>query len=433
MINRFSLKIMFLILWAKTQPQELRAEMLAMAKKTDLWPGMDIAKMPLAVFDGEKTWLFDHPKPPEGFTKISDGVFTMDGRHQAIARSDAAMLGGVATATLANETLFMSPANGATVGLLASFKAHRLKNHPDWTVDESVIFSYPDGSAGLIQARRMEYISLANALKADNADDRACWINSALFVRKGRAKAMTEADITFERMIELTDGLDLYLKHKLAGTKPDLNELATAPPNFYRDHVVAGGAGWAFLLDAVSKDWRNQLEQNNKLTLEDLMAKVVPKKEGCGFEKQERDQMFMAAKVDSTYMRRERAKKSQEFDQRAGWRVFVKTLSQPLNVKGYDATQVDMINPKTVLHKHYLKAESQSGGLELKNLEALSLSAGKKAISDGLSALQVFGFQSRPTVTEKNGEVNVKADGFSLSFKNADAAWDDKVLRVIIR
>ena len=438
MINRFSLTILCVMLvaasagLAKTKPDDVHAEMLAMAKTTDIWPGLDIAKMPVAIFDGNKTWLFQHPKPPKPFSKVSDHVYAMDGRHEAMDRSGAAMLAGVGTATLLNETLFMSKTNGARVALQNALKAHRLQHHPHWKVDESVRFSYPDGSPALIQARRMEHISLWNALNAGTDEDRNCWINSALFVRKGRAKRMTEADIKFERMLELTEGLDLHLKHKMEKTTLNLGELGTAPPDFYRDHAVLAGAAWAFLLDATSKDWRNQLEQNDKLSLEDLLTKAVPKKEGCSFNAGQRQEMFQAAKIDSMYMRRQRVKQGKEFDQRAGWRVFVKTLSQPLKVNGYDATKVNMIDNKTVLHKRYLAAKSDSGSLKMENLEALSLSAGKHALFDGLDSVRVFGLQGRPEVTEKNGVIEVKGEGIKLSFKNADAAWDDKELRIVI-
>ena len=63
---------------------------------------------------------------------------------------------------------------------------------------------------------------------------------------------------------------------------------------------------------------------------------------------------------------------------------------------------------------------------------AMSLAAGKHALFDGIDALKIFGFQGRPEVTEKNGTVEIKANGFSFSFKNAKTSWNDKELRVVI-
>jgi len=36
---------------------------------TGLWPGFEPQKIPLALYDGKKTWLFHHPHPPEEFTE----------------------------------------------------------------------------------------------------------------------------------------------------------------------------------------------------------------------------------------------------------------------------------------------------------------------------------------------------------------------------
>ncbi|MEZ0472304.1 hypothetical protein [Luteimonas salinilitoris] len=37
-----------------------------------LWPGFDPLAVPLAVYDGKRTFLFRHPSPPEGFVPVPD-------------------------------------------------------------------------------------------------------------------------------------------------------------------------------------------------------------------------------------------------------------------------------------------------------------------------------------------------------------------------
>ena len=42
-----------------------------------LWPGFEPRAIPVEVFDGTNTYLYHHPKPPEGFRALpgAPGVF----------------------------------------------------------------------------------------------------------------------------------------------------------------------------------------------------------------------------------------------------------------------------------------------------------------------------------------------------------------------
>ena len=46
----------------------IEREMERLAASRSFWPGYDPLAIPLAVYDGERTFLFRHPSPPEGFT-----------------------------------------------------------------------------------------------------------------------------------------------------------------------------------------------------------------------------------------------------------------------------------------------------------------------------------------------------------------------------
>jgi hypothetical protein len=53
----------------------------------NLWPGFDPRTIPVAIFDGERTFLFRHPAPPSGFATLpgAPGVLVMKGRVERTA------------------------------------------------------------------------------------------------------------------------------------------------------------------------------------------------------------------------------------------------------------------------------------------------------------------------------------------------------------
>jgi|GEM_PF-6793990 len=64
-----------------------------------LWPHFEPKKIPLAIYDGERTFLVRHPSPPSGFVKQGE-VWVYPGQHPAMRANTHVDLGGVPTATL---------------------------------------------------------------------------------------------------------------------------------------------------------------------------------------------------------------------------------------------------------------------------------------------------------------------------------------------
>jgi hypothetical protein len=81
-------------------PEESRAVAVAAeVRRLDsraLWPGFDPSKVPLAIFDGEKTFLFRHPHPPPEFRPVADRPETAiaPGRHALVRANTSISLGG---------------------------------------------------------------------------------------------------------------------------------------------------------------------------------------------------------------------------------------------------------------------------------------------------------------------------------------------------
>src|SRR5687768_10204511 len=54
---------------------------LAVTARAPLWPGFEPLRVPLAIFDGERTYLFRHPSPPSGYAPVAGGrdILVRDG------------------------------------------------------------------------------------------------------------------------------------------------------------------------------------------------------------------------------------------------------------------------------------------------------------------------------------------------------------------
>lgn len=82
------------------EPFALLAEFDRLAS-IPLWPGFDPRRVPIAVYNGEQTFLFRHLKVVEGFMTIADrqDVQVFAGQHPSVRANTAIELEGISTAT----------------------------------------------------------------------------------------------------------------------------------------------------------------------------------------------------------------------------------------------------------------------------------------------------------------------------------------------
>ena len=153
---------------------------------TSMWPGFEPAGTPLAVFDGQRTWLFDHPSPPREFspTPNETRAWQMQGLHPELRANSAIDLDGVATATiyLSPESSRSVPALGA-VAIHETFHIYQKTRHPDWVANEAELFTYPLAVESLLTLRRLETDALAKALDSPSKKERRSWAATALEYR----------------------------------------------------------------------------------------------------------------------------------------------------------------------------------------------------------------------------------------------------------
>jgi hypothetical protein len=234
-----------------------------------LWPGFDPLAVPLAVFDGKRTWLFRHSQPPAEFTLATEaaGVYVQLGRNAAVTANTSADIGGVSTATLLLGPLPspFSVNDMAAVAIHEAFHVYQRAQHPSWIGNEADLFTYPTDRPKLLALRRLETAALRLALSAEAADEAACWARKALALRETRYSGMDAAFAAYERGTELNEGLASYVEMRAAGRRGVELPAAEFAPAEVRKRAYATGLALALLLDRFTPGWPASFAANARV------------------------------------------------------------------------------------------------------------------------------------------------------------------------
>jgi hypothetical protein len=408
------------------------------------WPGFDPRRIPVAVYDGERTWLFRHPAPPEGFEAVAPSVLPAnvagqdvrmyEGRHPAVTANTSIELGGHATATLLADSTDASALQRAGTLIHEAFHVFQRARHPRWSANEADLFTYPVDDADVLAATRLELQALRRALGTEEHDRSACWAREAMELRADRFAMLPAVARAYERGTELNEGLATYVEHRATGRMADGDVVPPEPstPEAVRQRGYRTGLALARLLDRFSRGWQQRLEADDGTPLDALLTealRALPAEKGaCGFSVDERETSRSAAVSDVAVIRTARAKARDEFLSQPGWRLVVEANEAPLFPQGFDPLNVRVVDEGEVLHARYLKLAGEGAAIEVMGRASLTRAAGTHPLFNGVRTLTVTGIDREPVVSERDGALAFQAEGISGTFRNAVV---DRVERVI--
>lgn len=425
----------------------IEREVARISRSRRLWPGFEPLSIPLAIYTGGQTFLFRHPRPPEGFTRVAESevpVFVMGGRHPAVTSNSSADIGGVSTGTLLADggRASITPTVLAAVALHEAFHVFQRRHHPGWGSNEGDLFRYPTGDADLLALRRLESEALSRSLRARKTPQAACWAREAIGVRRRRFAALDSAFSGYEQGNELNEGLASYIQLLAEG-----RTTVEFPPNEFpaiavRDRIYTVGPALAFTLDRLAPGWQDTLEQNDRqpidLLLERALARIdSPPPGSCGFTAEDRSAIERAARADAAAVAANRVERRRAFDARSGWRVVVHAADgRPLWPKGFDPLNVETVEGG-VLHRRFLELSNDSGDLRIidesgADPESFTVAAGAHPLFNGVKLAAVAGLP-RPDITEETGRVQVRGPGIQAAFSNATIAVEGTIIRIQLR
>lgn len=419
-------------------PPALVAEADRMAAR-DLWPGFDPRTMPVAIFDGRRTWLFRHPSPPEGFEADPGhpGVRVFPGRHPSVTANTSTSLGGTETAVLLLDSTRASRTAFAAVLIHESFHGFQHRRHPSWTANEVELFTYPADDAEALALRRLETDALRRALAAPSAAASACWTREALDSRSRRFARLPVGAVAYERGVELLEGLAEYVEYRARNVRvPVAFPRAEYPPDAVRQRGYAVGLAFARLLDRFAPAWREELERRDSTTLDSLLGIAVRGRAdaaSCAFGAATLDAARRDAVRDVAALREERAALRRAFLSRSGWTLVIEAEHPPLYPEGFDPLNVQRLADGEVLHTRWLKLGGPVGMVEVMGRAALTRAAGTHPIFEGVRALTIAGLPGEPVVTEAEGRVTIVAEGVRASLVGATVERQERARTLRVR
>jgi hypothetical protein len=400
----------------------------------DLWPGFDPRAVPLAIFDGERTLLFGHPVPPEGFAPVPGhpGVFALRGRHPAVTANGSANIAGHPTATVLMSGPIAMPAGLIGIAVHEKFHVFQRARHPGWSGNEVELFTYPFADAAALALRRLETQALRGALAARDGASVACWSGLATALRRDRFAALRAGAVEWERRSELNEGLARYVEHRAMGYD-DVHVIPAEdfPPEELRWRVYRSGAAMARLLDRLNPHWRDSLERRDTTAkaatpLDSLLDEAARRatlttnvRVPCGFEPETRAAAVRTAARDVESLRERLAQERESALGRSGWRIVFVAPGEPLFPQEFDPLNVRVVSPGEVVHSRFLRLGNKGGTIEVLDATALTEAAGAHPLFNGVRAVTVTGLAHEPIIATENGVLTVRAKGLSAELRGA--------------
>jgi hypothetical protein len=399
----------------------------------DLWPGFRPESIPVALYDGERTWLFRHPAPPAGYEPVAGAtdVLVRTGRDSLVWANSSVTMNGVRTATV------MSPARGASATSHAAVIAHEMfhvfqrTRHAAWTANEAELFTYPVADAGQLALRRAESEALRRALDARTDAERGCWANRAVRAREERFAALTPGARGYERGSEWHEGLAAYVQARAAGSAPAM-PADEFPAEDVRQRFYAVGPAMGAILDRLMPGWRDTLERADTLALDALLAAASARADTarCALTAAERTAIADRARDDVTALRTRLDAERAELLRRPGWTVVIVAGATPLWPQGFDPLNVRMVGEGLVLHRRMVRLGNDAGSLDVLNVASLTEAAGAHPLFSGVRRFTVTGLASDPVAAASGGTVRLEADGLRGEFRGATLVRSDHAVEV---
>lgn len=392
----------------------------------DLWPGFDPRRIPVMIFDGVNTVVFNHPSPGSEFTSLSSrqGVWLMQGRHAGVTANSSTKLAGIETATVMLEGSRSSPTVAASLAIHEAFHVFERERHPSWSGNEVELFTFPVTDTAVVAAQRLEAEALRRALATADLPTSACWAASAMRIRNARFASMTAGAAGYERGTELNEGLASYVeKRSIAIPDSQVVSGERFPPQLVRQRAYETGLAIARLLDRFSPDWRSQLEARDSTALDVLLSSALARRatessgSSCEFTADERQQAQVVAWDDISVLRASRETGRLDFLAQLGWTLVVSSASAPLFPQGFDPWNVHMLTDGEVLHTRYVKVGNDRGVLEVIGRATLTSPAGAHPMFNGIRTVTVAGLPSDLSVTRTTSGVSARAKGLTLELR----------------
>lgn len=372
---------------------------------------------PIAIFDFERTYLWNHPQPPSEFKHYSAALWFMEGRYSAIVASTTTDIAGVKTALAILETV--QPENTLEIFALLvheSFHVHQASYDTLAWADEGVAFLYPDNDSELLALRRLESYCLAQLCQGGFTS--YGWARAALAYRQQRFDLLEARFVSYERANEGVEGTALYVDHR--AIQKSLHFPSDFPLTELRRRGYSVGAAWCFLLDALAvPHWQAELFNSGRaldMLVQDALSPKSPQ------ELSQEEQTIPAATVqhirqqahaDVKVLEDVRAEARANFAQHSGSVMQLEAAPDKLwQLTGFDPMNMLKLDDQHILHQRYAQfsaADHHESTLTAMGIASLSQAQDTHPVNSGLSSI-VINLENDVTLAWEGGVLHIRSE-----------------------
>ena len=389
-----------------------------------LWPGFEPGVIPVALFDGHNTYLFNFPIQPKGFLPVEgrDGVLFLRGQHPSVVGNRRIRISGIWVATSVPQFFSpvtkkkYSPSEMAAVIIHEKFHVFQALRHPDWRPNDMALFDYPPDTEESLALKKMEIEATRRAASADRDEDAAGWARSALNIRRRRLAGLPVRHAVYERELQRMEGLAEYIEY-LAGGRGILDgpSIPGFAPNAAREMGYLEGRWMANLLDQMDPGWKDRMETGQFVYLEDRLESVLrggpnPR----AFSSEELRSIREDAAAALRDKEKERESLVRNFYEKMGTCVDVIADESPLHLEMFDPFTIEAVGSAKMIHKQWLILKNDNGVIEVFNKLCLT------EVNDRSQVVRLVipGISRRKPLAQWPGHVALTLDGITATFKN---------------
>ena len=404
----------------------------ALIAENDLWPGFDPEQIPVAIYDSVNTWFFFSDQAPEGFRQADDdaGVFVSEGQYPLVRGNSVVRIGETWTATsvLSNYSRRTgekyTPKDMAGIIVHEQFHVFQRTKHPGWRQNDGVLLFYPEETKEALFLRRTEKEAFKRAVLSTDNKELAGWALTALDYRKKRLDMLPAPFGNYEKDLQHTEGLSDYIERIARGVDPlnASNMTNGIAPAGVRDLGYWEGRWIAMILDRLKPDWKNYLENNDTLYLEDILETALRnstlKKQT--FTPKEISQLRLDANNDFDEWQLKKAGEIERYKSLPGYRIEISSITNPLSIRIFEPLEIEILPENAVFHRLIFSAANQTGSIRILNHPCITFFDE----SFRLIKLSLYGLQEAPEVIPGEKKLILKYRDISLELNYTELKTD---------
>ncbi|HSQ34566.1 MAG TPA: hypothetical protein VLQ89_01110 [Candidatus Binatia bacterium] len=403
-----------------------------------LWPGFDTNRIPVAVFDGLNTYLFNGSEKPDGFSSLPQkkGVFFFIGRQANVRGNSVIQLAGQWTATSVLSA--SSQRTGEKYGLRdmagiivhEQFHVFQRTRHPRWRQNDGLLLLYPKESAEALYLRRREKEAFRRAVLSAAKKDVAGWAAAALRCRQERLAGLPAPFVQYENELQRTEGLSDYIERVARGLDPlnASNITNGIAPAGVRDLGYVEGRWMAMILDKLRPDWKTVLEKDVSRFLEDILSETVQAAPAAArsFAAAEVEAMKTAAESDFSAWQKRKKTEMEAYAACPGTRLEIDASARPLAIRIFEPLEIEPIEDGGVFHRMIFAAANETGNLRIAGHPCLTWFDHSLRVT----RLVINGLKQAPEIAGGGKKLILKTDGISIELPFTTFSVKDTVYRI---